>query len=388
MLAGQWNEHQKSLLSKTWVEWAVLGSEPSRSSSGVWRALVLLAGYHGHSFGKKRGILKRVLNANKPLWLTAAWQRHLQMKLSQTQHHFTCFPCHILPSIPKPPASYPGNGSFCLEDALWLNLSFLWWQSACTRGLIIWNKKPQCLQTWLSVNIILCMNWRESLDSPLRRRAGGIEGVVWVPAELRMTNERLCCVLILLCLSAFEPHLLFIPNKAHISHLSPVFQETCSGPLQFVAYPERLKSFPEDKILSAFFHRLQFGMYLIRDGEIVKASNTIWAKAKTTDSNRSFSELFVSRWILKSKYSWSLWSNGTTFLDSFWRLFTKTVLNTECKVTGKVGAKRKTKDLFPGRSPPCGWRHFDQSFILISLLSPWGVVFIRETFFIYFHCLI
>lgn len=139
------------------------------------------------------------------------------------------------------------------------------------------------------------MNWKESLDFPLRQRAEGIEGVVWVPAELHMTNERLCCVLILLCLSAFEPHLLFVLNKAHISHLSPLFQETRSGPFRFVAWPERLESFPEDKILSAFFHCPRCGVYLIRGGEIVKASNKIWEKAKTTDNNISFSELLGSR---------------------------------------------------------------------------------------------
>lgn len=90
-----------------------------------------------------------------------------------------------------------------------------------------------------------------------------------------MTNERLCCVLILLCLSAFEPHLLFILNKALISHLSLLFQETCPGPFLLVAWPERLESCPEEKILSAFFHCPLYDMYLFRNGEIVKASITI-----------------------------------------------------------------------------------------------------------------
>lgn len=58
-LAGQWKEHQKSSLSRSWAEWAVPGSEPSRSFPGVCRALVLLAGWHVHSFGKARGNFKR-----------------------------------------------------------------------------------------------------------------------------------------------------------------------------------------------------------------------------------------------------------------------------------------------------------------------------------------
>ena len=73
-LASQCNEHQKSLLSKTQVVWAVLRPEPARSSPGVCRALedrsltevwpagshvVLPAGWHTHSFGKARGNFKR-----------------------------------------------------------------------------------------------------------------------------------------------------------------------------------------------------------------------------------------------------------------------------------------------------------------------------------------
>jgi len=90
-----------------------------------------------------------------------------------------------------------------------------------------------------------------------------------------MTNERLCCFLNLLCFVAFEPHLLFILNKVRISHLSPVFQETCSGPFRLVAWPETLESFTEEKILFAFFYCPQYGLYLISDGDIVKASPTI-----------------------------------------------------------------------------------------------------------------
>lgn len=135
-----------------------------------------------------------------------------------------------------------------------------------------------------------------------------------------MTNGRLCYVLILLSLSVFEPHLLFILNKVHISHLSPLLQETCSGPFWFVAWPERLESFPEEKILSAFFHCPQYGVYLIRDGEIVKASNTIWVKAKKPASNSSFSDMFLSKYILKSKYSWSLRSSRT-LLGQFLEVF-------------------------------------------------------------------
>lgn len=62
--------------------------------------------------GKQGEILRGVLNPNKPLWLTAAWQSHLQMKLNQT--HLTCLPCDILPSILNP-ASYPSSASFCLD---------------------------------------------------------------------------------------------------------------------------------------------------------------------------------------------------------------------------------------------------------------------------------
>lgn len=65
--------------------------------------------------GKQGGILKGVLHSDKPLWLTAPQQSHLQKKLSQTQHLFTSFPCHIMPSILNPPASYPSRGSFCLD---------------------------------------------------------------------------------------------------------------------------------------------------------------------------------------------------------------------------------------------------------------------------------
>lgn len=188
------------------------------------------------------------------------------------------------------------------------------------KGVHFLGQKATHLQTWVSVNILLRMNWRDALGFPLRWRVGGIYGVFWIPAEQSMTNERLCCVLILLCHSAFEPHLLFILNKAHISHLSPLFQETCSGPFRFVAWPERLKSFPEEKILFAFFRCPQYGLYLIRDREIVKASNTTWVKAKNTASNRSSSDTFLSRYILKIKYFWPSRSSRTLlgqFLEAF-----------------------------------------------------------------------
>lgn len=157
-LAGQCNEHQKSVLPKPWVGWTVLRPDPARSSPGVCRALensslrsvqqsamrcCLLTDTHPH-LGKQGGILKGAFSSHKPLWLTVAFQSHSQMKVSQIQHHFPSSPHHILPSTLNPPASYLGRGSFCLNKrCMWLNLSFLLWQSACTKGLIIWDKKPR-----------------------------------------------------------------------------------------------------------------------------------------------------------------------------------------------------------------------------------------------------
>ena len=131
--AGQCNEHQKALLSKTRVGWTVWSPEPGRSSLCIWafaepwrsRAWLrpgwpaamrccLLAGAH-ICLGNQVRILKGVLSSSNPFWFTAARQSHSQMKLSQIQHHFASSSHHILPSTLNPPASYSASRSFCLD---------------------------------------------------------------------------------------------------------------------------------------------------------------------------------------------------------------------------------------------------------------------------------
>lgn len=90
---------------------------------------------------KPGGILKGAFSSDMPLRLTAASQNHSQIKANQIQHRLARSPCHIL--LFSPPASYLGSGSFCLDRrCTLLNLSFLLWQSAQTKGFFIWDKKP------------------------------------------------------------------------------------------------------------------------------------------------------------------------------------------------------------------------------------------------------
>lgn len=192
-LAGQCHEKQKSLLPKTQGGWTVLRPEPARSSPGICRSLenrslaeVCPAGSHAvlpaarqTHLGKQGGILKGVLSSNKPLRLTAACQSHSQMKLSQIQHHFVSSRCQILPSTLSPPASYPGSGSFCLpRKCAWPNLSFLLWQSACTKGFITLDKKPH-------------ISKHDSRQHPFMNELEGVSGISF---KIKSRRHLKCCL--------------------------------------------------------------------------------------------------------------------------------------------------------------------------------------------------